>query len=161
MPLSKLVNVFPSLIFSAGPVPNLHLLVFFFFQTNHSYDGEKARSRSLALSSTRSLLVLYPSIPSASGGVAMLCWGSSARGQLGLGVAEAAVFEPRRCHVFDGRGLKEVACGSLHSLFLMHDGSVYTCGSCSDGQLGHEKSGVKPGKKVDPGTFTDNYIIYL
>ncbi|XP_062852314.1 probable E3 ubiquitin-protein ligase HERC3 isoform X3 [Trichomycterus rosablanca] len=74
----------------------------------------------------------------------MLCWGGSARGQLGLGVSEAAVFEPRSCSVFDGRGLKEVACGAQHSIFLMHDGSVYTCGSNSHGQLGHEKSGAKP-----------------
>ncbi|KAF5898051.1 putative E3 ubiquitin-protein ligase HERC3, partial [Clarias magur] len=74
----------------------------------------------------------------------MLCWGSSALGQLGLAVPEAAVFEPRSCCVFDGRGLKEVACGGQHSLFLMHDGSVYTCGSNSHGQLGHERSGGKP-----------------
>ncbi|XP_047009907.1 probable E3 ubiquitin-protein ligase HERC3 isoform X1 [Ictalurus punctatus] len=74
----------------------------------------------------------------------MLCWGSSNWGQLGLAVSEAAVFEPRSCCVFDGRGLKEAACGGQHSLFLMHDGSVYTCGSNSRGQLGHEKPGVKP-----------------
>ncbi|XP_058241590.1 probable E3 ubiquitin-protein ligase HERC3 isoform X3 [Hemibagrus wyckioides] len=74
----------------------------------------------------------------------MLCWGSAACGQLGLTVSEAAVFEPRGCCIFDGRGLKEVACGGQHSLFLMHDGSVYTCGSNSHGQLGHEKPGVKP-----------------
>ncbi|KAK3554356.1 hypothetical protein QTP70_022588 [Hemibagrus guttatus] len=74
----------------------------------------------------------------------MLCWGSAACGQLGLTVSEAAVFEPRSCCVFDGRGLTEVACGRQHTLFLMHDGSVYTCGSNSHGQLGHEKPGVKP-----------------
>ncbi|KAI5616862.1 putative E3 ubiquitin-protein ligase HERC3, partial [Silurus asotus] len=74
----------------------------------------------------------------------MLCWGSSALGQLGLAVSEAAVLEPRSCCVFDGRGLKEAACGGQHSLFLMHDGSLYTCGSNSHGQLGHEKPGVKP-----------------
>lgn len=46
--------------------------------------------------------------------------------------------------MFDGRGLKEVACGSQHSLFLLHDGSVYTCGSNSSGQLGHDKRGCRP-----------------
>ncbi|XP_072534619.1 probable E3 ubiquitin-protein ligase HERC3 [Salminus brasiliensis] len=74
----------------------------------------------------------------------MLCWGSSAWGQLGLGDAEAAVAEPRSCRMFNGRGLKEVAAGGQHSLFLLHDGSVYTCGSNSHGQLGHEKPGSKP-----------------
>uniref|UniRef100_A0A8C1NWA2 HECT domain-containing protein n=1 Tax=Cyprinus carpio TaxID=7962 RepID=A0A8C1NWA2_CYPCA len=74
----------------------------------------------------------------------MLCWGSSASGQLGIGVSEASVFEPRSCCMFDGRGLKEVACGSQHSLFLLHDGSVYASGSNSCGQLGHEKGGWRP-----------------
>uniref|UniRef100_A0A8C2JEG9 HECT and RLD domain containing E3 ubiquitin protein ligase 3 n=1 Tax=Cyprinus carpio TaxID=7962 RepID=A0A8C2JEG9_CYPCA len=74
----------------------------------------------------------------------MLCWGSSASGQLGIGVSEASVFEPRSCCMFDGRGLKEVACGSQHSLFLLHDGSVYASGSNSCGQLGHDKGGWRP-----------------
>ncbi|KAI4884476.1 hypothetical protein NFI96_014104 [Prochilodus magdalenae] len=74
----------------------------------------------------------------------MLCWGSSAWGQLGLGDSESAVFEPRSCRMLNGRGLKEVASGGQHSLFLLHDGSVYTCGSNSRGQLGHEKPEAKP-----------------
>uniref|UniRef100_A0A673FJX0 Probable E3 ubiquitin-protein ligase HERC3 n=1 Tax=Sinocyclocheilus rhinocerous TaxID=307959 RepID=A0A673FJX0_9TELE len=74
----------------------------------------------------------------------MLCWGSSASGQLGIGASEASVFEPRSCCMFDGRGLKEVACGSHHSLFLFHDGSVYASGSNSCGQLGHDKGGWRP-----------------
>uniref|UniRef100_A0A4W4FWY4 HECT domain-containing protein n=1 Tax=Electrophorus electricus TaxID=8005 RepID=A0A4W4FWY4_ELEEL len=74
----------------------------------------------------------------------MLCWGSSAQGQLGLSDSEPAVFEPRSCHMFDGSGLREMACGGKHTLFLLHDGSMYTCGSNSHGQLGHEKPGSKP-----------------
>ncbi|XP_066534817.1 probable E3 ubiquitin-protein ligase HERC3 [Hoplias malabaricus] len=76
--------------------------------------------------------------------MAMLCWGSSAWGQLGLCDSEVAVLEPRCCRMFDCMGLREVACGAQHSLFLLHDGSVYTCGSNSHGQLGHEKPGTKP-----------------
>lgn len=74
----------------------------------------------------------------------MLCWGNAKDGQLGIGVEKNPVFEPRNCHVFSGRGLKEVACGGQHSVFLMHDGSVYTCGSNSCGQLGHDKAGTSP-----------------
>ncbi|XP_036373044.1 probable E3 ubiquitin-protein ligase HERC3 isoform X1 [Megalops cyprinoides] len=74
----------------------------------------------------------------------MLCWGSMAAGQLGLGCLEGAVWEPRCSLAFSGRGLKEVACGQQHSLFLLHDGSVYTCGSNSCGQLGHEKARGTP-----------------
>uniref|UniRef100_A0AAQ4QQ03 HECT and RLD domain containing E3 ubiquitin protein ligase 3 n=1 Tax=Gasterosteus aculeatus aculeatus TaxID=481459 RepID=A0AAQ4QQ03_GASAC len=74
----------------------------------------------------------------------MLCWGNAKDGQLGIGIDRTAMFEPRNCHVFSGRGLKEVACGGQHSTFLLHDGSVYTCGSNSCGQLGHSKPGTSP-----------------
>ncbi|KAI1887409.1 hypothetical protein AGOR_G00190000 [Albula goreensis] len=78
-------------------------------------------------------------------GAAMLwCWGNTAEGQLGIGDSESSVFEPRTSRVFSSRGLKEVACGRQHSLFLLHDGSVYTCGSNSSGQLGHDKAGGMP-----------------
>uniref|UniRef100_A0A8D3C2Z8 HECT and RLD domain containing E3 ubiquitin protein ligase 3 n=1 Tax=Scophthalmus maximus TaxID=52904 RepID=A0A8D3C2Z8_SCOMX len=74
----------------------------------------------------------------------MLCWGTAKDGQLGIGLERNPVFEPRNCPVFSGRGLKEVACGGLHSMFLLHDGSVYTCGSNGCGQLGHDKPGTSP-----------------
>lgn len=75
----------------------------------------------------------------------MLCWGKAKDGQLGIGVERSPMFEPRNCNVFSGRGLKEVVCGGQHSIFLLHDGSVYTCGSNSCGQLGHNKPGISPG----------------
>ncbi|MEQ2187365.1 hypothetical protein GOODEAATRI_003978 [Goodea atripinnis] len=74
----------------------------------------------------------------------MLCWGNARDGQLGIGEERNPAFEPRNCHVFSGRGLKEVACGGQHTLFLLHDGSVYTCGSNSCGQLGHNRDGTSP-----------------
>ncbi|CAK6958600.1 probable E3 ubiquitin-protein ligase HERC3 [Scomber scombrus] len=74
----------------------------------------------------------------------MLCWGNAKEGQLGIGVERNPMFEPRSCQVFSGRGLIEVACGGQHSMFLLHDGSVYTCGSNSCGQLGHDKPGTSP-----------------
>lgn len=80
----------------------------------------------------------------------MLCWGSTVEGQLGIGGAEDPVYEPRSCQAFNGRGLKEVACGGRHSLFLLHDGRVYTCGSNRCGQLGHDKPGDSPGKLPVP-----------
>ncbi|XP_068178250.1 probable E3 ubiquitin-protein ligase HERC3 isoform X2 [Antennarius striatus] len=74
----------------------------------------------------------------------MLCWGNAKDGQLGIGGERNPLFEPRNCDVFSGRGLKEVSCGGQHSMFLLHDGSVYTCGSNSCGQLGHDKLGTSP-----------------
>uniref|UniRef100_A0A6Q2YKZ0 HECT domain-containing protein n=1 Tax=Esox lucius TaxID=8010 RepID=A0A6Q2YKZ0_ESOLU len=74
----------------------------------------------------------------------MLCWGSTMEGQLGIGEAGDPVCEPRSCKAFDGHGLKEVACGGRHSLFLLRDGRVYACGSNSCGQLGHDRPGNSP-----------------
>uniref|UniRef100_A0A8C6KSS6 HECT and RLD domain containing E3 ubiquitin protein ligase 3 n=1 Tax=Nothobranchius furzeri TaxID=105023 RepID=A0A8C6KSS6_NOTFU len=74
----------------------------------------------------------------------MLCWGNARDGQLGIGVERHPVFEPRNCHVFSRRGLIEVACGGQHTLFLLHDGSVYTCGFNGCRQLGHNKDGSFP-----------------
>lgn len=76
----------------------------------------------------------------------MLCWGNAKDGQLGVAGETNPTFEPRRCNVFSGRGLRDVACGGVHSLFLLYDGSVYTCGSNSWGQLGRDKPGSAPGK---------------
>ncbi|KAL3996599.1 proline-rich transmembrane protein 2 [Sarotherodon galilaeus] len=89
-------------------------------------------------------LCLFTSVLISSPFTSMLCWGNAKDGQLGIGVEKNPVFEPRNCHVFSGRGLKEVGCGGQHSVFLMHDGSVYTCGSNSCGQLGHDKAGISP-----------------
>uniref|UniRef100_A0A671VZU9 HECT and RLD domain containing E3 ubiquitin protein ligase 3 n=1 Tax=Sparus aurata TaxID=8175 RepID=A0A671VZU9_SPAAU len=74
----------------------------------------------------------------------MLCWGNAKDGQLGIGLERNPMSEPRICHVFSGRGLKDVACGGQHTMFLLQDGSVYTCGSNSCGQLGHDKPGTSP-----------------
>ncbi|KAJ4944182.1 hypothetical protein JOQ06_012727 [Pogonophryne albipinna] len=74
----------------------------------------------------------------------MLCWGNAKDGQLGIGLERNLLFEPRYCQVFNGRGLKDVACGGQHSIFLLQDGSVYTCGSNSCGQLGQDKPGTSP-----------------
>uniref|UniRef100_H3D6D9 HECT and RLD domain containing E3 ubiquitin protein ligase 4 n=1 Tax=Tetraodon nigroviridis TaxID=99883 RepID=H3D6D9_TETNG len=75
----------------------------------------------------------------------MLCWGNASYGQLGLGgIDEEIVVEPRKCEFFHGKRVCDVGCGLKHTVFLLDDGTVYTCG-CNDlGQLGHEKSRKKP-----------------
>ncbi|KAI4890058.1 hypothetical protein NFI96_017205, partial [Prochilodus magdalenae] len=79
----------------------------------------------------------------------MLCWGNASYGQLGLGgIDEETVVEPRKCEFFNGKILRDVACGMRHTAFLLGDGTVYTCG-CNDlGQLGHEKARKKPEQVV-------------
>ncbi|KAM4704547.1 putative E3 ubiquitin-protein ligase HERC4 isoform 2-T2 [Rhinophrynus dorsalis] len=75
----------------------------------------------------------------------MLCWGNASFGQLGLGgIDEEIVTEPRRCEFFNHKSVRDVGCGSRHTVFVLDDGTVYACG-CNDlGQLGHDKSRKKP-----------------
>ncbi|XP_063817684.1 probable E3 ubiquitin-protein ligase HERC4 isoform X1 [Pseudophryne corroboree] len=75
----------------------------------------------------------------------MLCWGNASFGQLGLGgIDEEIVLEPRSCDFFLNKKVCDVGCGSRHTVFVLDDGTVYTCG-CNDlGQLGHERGRKKP-----------------
>ncbi|ERE89328.1 putative E3 ubiquitin-protein ligase HERC4 isoform 1 [Cricetulus griseus] len=79
----------------------------------------------------------------------MLCWGNASYGQLGLGgIDEEIVLEPRKSDFFANKKVRDVGCGLRHTVFVLDDGTVYTCG-CNDlGQLGHEKSRKKPASEV-------------
>ncbi|XP_051009123.1 probable E3 ubiquitin-protein ligase HERC4 isoform X5 [Acomys russatus] len=79
----------------------------------------------------------------------MLCWGNASYGQLGLGgIDEEIVLEPRKSDFFVNKKVQDVGCGLRHTVFVLDDGTVYTCG-CNDlGQLGHEKSRKKPEQVV-------------
>ncbi|XP_055503151.1 probable E3 ubiquitin-protein ligase HERC4 isoform X2 [Leucoraja erinacea] len=75
----------------------------------------------------------------------MLCWGNTSFGQLGLGgIDEEIVVEPRTCEFFQSRRVQEVGCGRRHTVFVLDDGTVYTCGCNDQGQLGHEKGTKRP-----------------
>uniref|UniRef100_A0A8D0G975 HECT-type E3 ubiquitin transferase n=1 Tax=Sphenodon punctatus TaxID=8508 RepID=A0A8D0G975_SPHPU len=75
----------------------------------------------------------------------MLCWGNASFGQLGLGgIDEEIVLEPRTCDFFLHKKVRDVGCGLRHTVFVLDDGTVYSCG-CNDlGQLGHEKARKRP-----------------
>nr|XP_006125335.1 probable E3 ubiquitin-protein ligase HERC4 isoform X4 [Pelodiscus sinensis] len=75
----------------------------------------------------------------------MLCWGNASFGQLGLGgIDEEIVLEPRKSDFFINKRVRDVGCGLRHTVFVLDDGTVYTCG-CNDlGQLGHEKARKRP-----------------
>ncbi|KAJ3614589.1 hypothetical protein NHX12_018160 [Muraenolepis orangiensis] len=81
----------------------------------------------------------------------MLCWGKAVSGQLGIGQVLSPMCEPRDSQAFGGKRLQEVASGGEHSLFLLWDGSVFTCGSDRCGQLGHFKPGPR---QVEGQLFT-------
>lgn len=79
----------------------------------------------------------------------MLCWGYSSFGQPGIGSnLQVIIPEPQVYGFIHDRNVKEVACGGNHSMFLLEDGEVYTCGLNTKGQLGHDCEGSKPGKSA-------------
>ncbi|ELK13688.1 Putative E3 ubiquitin-protein ligase HERC3 [Pteropus alecto] len=68
------------------------------------------------------------------------------------------VAEPQVCGFISDRSVKEVACGGNHSVFLLEDGEVYTCGLNTKGQLGHEREGNKP---EQIGALADQNIVHV
>lgn len=63
-------------------------------------------------------------------------WGANRFSQLGHG-DELERLEPRRIEALHGVRVGGAAAGTCHTLLLALEGSVYTCGSGSDGALGH------------------------
>uniref|UniRef100_A0A8C2QFS7 Hect domain and RLD 3 n=1 Tax=Cricetulus griseus TaxID=10029 RepID=A0A8C2QFS7_CRIGR len=89
----------------------------------------------------------------------MLCWGYWSLGQPGISSnLRGIVAEPQVCRFVSDRSIKEVACGGNHSVFLLEDGEVYTCGVNSKGQLGHEREGNKP---EQIGALADQHIVHV
>ena len=65
-------------------------------------------------------------------------WGDNARGQLGNG-SNKRVYMPAPAGAgLDGTHVADIQCGNVATLFLMDDGTVYTCGSNNYGQQGFE-----------------------
>ncbi|XP_065734176.1 probable E3 ubiquitin-protein ligase HERC3 isoform X2 [Phocoena phocoena] len=89
----------------------------------------------------------------------MLCWGYWSLGQPGMSAnLQGIVAEPQVCGFVSDRSVKEVACGGSHSVFLLEDGEVYTCGLNTKGQLGHEREGNKP---EQIGALADQHIVHV
>ena len=80
-------------------------------------------------------------------GSVTFCWGNTSEGQLGLGgIEEEQIPTPRALTFFNEKYISGIACGRDHSLFIMKDGTLYSCGNNDYGQLGHQKSRKKPGQ---------------
>nr|KAF6431655.1 hypothetical protein HJG63_008161 [Rousettus aegyptiacus] len=89
----------------------------------------------------------------------MLCWGYWSLGQPGISTnLRGIVAEPQVYGFISDRSVKEVACGGNHSVFLLEDGEVYTCGLNTKGQLGHEREGNKP---EQIGALADQNIVHV
>jgi len=68
----------------------------------------------------------------------LLVWGNGRFGQLGLGTyIDKHTPTPVGKLEFGGSDVLTVGCGVTHTLVVTTDGGLYTCGSGSDGKLGH------------------------
>ena len=76
------------------------------------------------------------------GGLAVFTWGRGEDGQLGLGDTSDQD-EPTYVDALRGVGVRQIACGSGHTVVLSTEGEVYTWGRGDDGRLGHGDNGWK------------------
>lgn len=63
-------------------------------------------------------------------------WGDNRNGQLGLETRKVIATPVQAAAGLDGREILDIQCGNVNTLFVMKDGTVYTCGSDGDGQQG-------------------------
>jgi len=68
-------------------------------------------------------------------GLAVFTFGRGEDGQLGLGDT-CDSDEPKFVDALRGVGVRQIACGSGHTVVLTTDGEVYTWGRGDDGSLG-------------------------
>ena len=64
---------------------------------------------------------------SSEDGLAVFCWGRGEDGQLGLGDTSDQD-EPTYVDALRGVGVRQIACGSGHTVVLTTDGEVFTWG---------------------------------
>lgn len=65
-------------------------------------------------------------------------WGDNGSGQLGNGNNKRVYFPVPCATGIDGTQVKDIQCGNLNTLFLMQDGTVWTCGRNNYGQQGQK-----------------------
>jgi alpha-tubulin suppressor-like RCC1 family protein len=75
-------------------------------------------------------------------GLICFTWGRGEDGQLGLGDTSDQD-EPTYVDALRGVGVKQIACGSGHTVVLSTEGEVLTWGRGDDGRLGHGDNGWK------------------
>lgn len=75
-------------------------------------------------------------------GLICFTWGRGEDGQLGLGDTSDQD-EPTYVDSLRGVGVRQIACGSGHTVVLSTEGEVLTWGRGDDGRLGHGDNGWK------------------
>lgn len=76
----------------------------------------------------------------------MYAWGKATEGQLGLGgIDEDCIRLGRRVDLPINHPIKLVSCGLNHTLLLLQDGQVYSCGCNDYGQIGRQQGKTRFG----------------
>lgn len=69
----------------------------------------------------------------------ILAWGSTVNGVLGLeGPEEGFIDTPTKVDLI--QNIRSIACGESHTIFILKDGTLWSCGCNDQGQLGHDKA---------------------
>lgn len=105
-----------------------------------SSGGEGAAAAGCSLRETRPVQNTH--MGDGDDGLAVFMWGRGEDGQLGLGDTSDQD-EPTYVDALRGVGVRQIACGSGHTVVLTTDGEVYTWGRGDDGRLGHGDNGWK------------------
>ncbi|KAM9329530.1 putative E3 ubiquitin-protein ligase HERC6 [Gastrophryne carolinensis] len=87
----------------------------------------------------------------------MYCWGNNLFGQLGLPDQDEKIHFTGN-DFFDGNcGVLKIACGEKHTLFLLEDGTVLSCGQNFSSQLGRKTGGssLAPIHALEAQSITD------
>jgi alpha-tubulin suppressor-like RCC1 family protein len=78
-------------------------------------------------------------------------WGDNSDGQLGVGVSKDTMcFEPQLLKNFRSLRIKQAACGSNFSAFLLDSGEIYMCGNSENGRLGLGPSMMEKDSRNQP-----------
>ncbi|KAM5191264.1 putative E3 ubiquitin-protein ligase HERC6 [Mantella aurantiaca] len=88
----------------------------------------------------------------------MYCWGNNRFAQLGLADQDNEKISFTENDFFAGStGAQKVACGEAHTLFLLQDGTVLSCGQNLCGQLGRKSAGsnLEPIHALEAQTIID------
>ena len=82
------------------------------------------------------------------------CWGHNTNGRLGVGTS--TVVNPPIIHPWAlQKQIKDIKTGSLHTLFLLENGDLYSAGSNSAGRTG---LGLTSGERTTPQFVTSGVL---
>jgi regulator of chromosome condensation len=121
-------------VYVSGDSENINLGTFWKFRPGGGvealpFDDGKLRNTDVFAGGNHSFMVRQ------SG--ELLGWGANFAGQLGVGHCQNAMV-PEPVLKLDGNTIRCIVAGNSHTIILLDNGDVYSCGSNDEGQLGYD-----------------------